>query len=94
MLHTAYLARLTETPLVPSGGLRKGEDIIEAMMVGASAAQICQSVFRERDVSLTIIKKMEAFAERRGIASLLEIFGVSLQYIPAPPLLRVPIITY
>ena len=94
MLHTAYLARLTETPLVPSGGLRKGEDIIEAMMVGASAAQICQSVFRERDVSLTIIKKMEAFAERRGIASLQEIFGVSLQYIPAPPLLRVPIITY
>ncbi len=94
MLHTAYLARLTDTPLIPSGGLRKGEDIIEALMVGASAAQISQAVYRDREVSLSIIKEMEAFVERRGIASLQEICGVSLQYIPAPPLLRVPIITF
>lgn len=94
MLHTAYLARLTETPLLPSGGLKRGHDIIEAMMVGASAAQISQAVYRSRDVSLTILKEMEAFVERKGIASLREIFGVSLQHIPAPPLLRVPIITY
>jgi dihydroorotate dehydrogenase (NAD+) catalytic subunit len=94
MLHTAYLARLTETPLIPSGGLKRGHDIIEAMMVGASAAQISQAVYRSRDVSLAMIREMEAFVERRGIASLREIFGVSLQYIPAPPLLRVPIITY
>lgn len=94
MLHTAYLARLTETPLIPSGGLRRGEDIIEALMVGASAAQISQAVYRDREVSLAIIREMEAFTERRGITSLREIFGVSLQYIPAPPLLRVPIISY
>lgn len=94
MLHTAYIARLTETPLVPSGGLRRGHDIIEALMVGASAAQISQAVFRNRDASIPILQEIEAFVARRGIASLQEIFGVSLQYIPAPPLLQVPILTY
>lgn len=94
MLHTAYFARLTKTPLVPSGGMKKGEDIIEALMVGASAAQISLAVYRDRDASLIIIKQMEAYMERRGISSLQEIFGIALQHIPAPPLLRVPIITY
>lgn len=93
MLHTAYLARLTTTPLIPSGGLRRGHDIIEALMVGAAAAQISQAVYRDRDVSLAIIREMEAFVERRALSSLGEIAGVALQYIPKPPLLKVPIVS-
>lgn len=93
MLHTAYLAKLTSTPLIPSGGLRRGHDIVEALMVGAVAAQICQAVYRDKDVSKAILEELEAFVTRRGLASLAEIGGVSLQYLPDPPLLKVPVLS-
>jgi len=93
ILHIAYIARLTDTPLIPSGGLYKGEDIVEAIMVGSSAAQICTAVYRNNDAPRAFLKEIEAFMKRRKIESLSEIFGTSLQYIPAPPLLKVPIIS-
>jgi dihydroorotate dehydrogenase (NAD+) catalytic subunit len=93
ILHTAYFARLTKTPLIPSGGLYKGEDILEALMVGGSAAQICAEVYRNHDASTIFLKDIEAFMDRKKITSLNEIFGTALQYIPAPPLLKVPVMS-
>lgn len=93
VLHTAYLSRLTQTPLIPSGGLYKGEDIIEILMVGGSAGQICAEVYRNEDASTIFLRDIKAFMERKKLGSLGEIFGVALQYIPAPPLLKVPIIS-
>jgi dihydroorotate dehydrogenase len=93
ILHTAYLARLTSTPLIPSGGLYKGEDVIEAMMVGGSAAAICAEVYRNQDASIAFLKDIKAFMERKELNSLTQIFGTALQYIPAPPLLKVPILS-
>jgi len=91
VLHTAYLSRLTATPLVPAGGLYKGEDVIEIMMVGGIASQICTEVYRNNDASLAFLRDIEAYMRRKKIQSLKEVFGVALQHIPAPPLLRVPI---
>ncbi len=93
ILHTAYLSRLTSTPLIPSGGFYKGENVIEAMMVGASSVQICAEVYRNQNAFIAFIKEIEAFMERKKITSLQEIFGTALQYIPAPPLLKVPILS-
>ncbi|HSB07850.1 MAG TPA: tRNA-dihydrouridine synthase [Thermodesulfobacteriota bacterium] len=93
ILHTAYLARMTSTPLIPSGGLYKGEDVIEAMMVGSSSVQICAEVYRNQNASIVFLKDIEAFMERKKIKSLSEVFGAALQYIPAPPLLKVPILS-
>lgn len=93
MLHAAYIVRLTKTPLIPSGGLYKGEDIIEVIMVGGAAAQICAAVYRDHDASSMFLKDIEAFMERKNIKSLDEISGISLKHIPAPPLLKVPIIS-
>ncbi len=93
ILHTAYLARITSTPLIPSGGLYRGEDVIEAMMAGGSSIQICTEVYRNPNASIVFLKEIEAFMKRKKIDSLAEIFGAALQYVPAPPLLKVPILS-
>ncbi|NPV53606.1 MAG: hypothetical protein HPY71_08780 [Firmicutes bacterium] len=90
ILHTAYLAKITKTPLICSGGLGKGLDIIEALMVGASAACISTAVYRKGDISLEILREIQDFMERKGLSSLDSIKGIALQHIPDPPLLKVP----
>lgn len=93
VLHTAYLSRLTGTPLIPSGGLYKGEDTIEILMVGGSAAQICAEVYRNENASTMFLKDIERFMTRKKLESLKEVAGVALKYIPAPPLLKVPMLS-
>jgi hypothetical protein len=90
ILHTAYFSKLTDTPLICSGGLRKGEDVIEAIMAGASAVQICSVVYKDQNSAPRIIKEMEEIMENCGYKSFEEIRGISLQYLPDPPLLTVP----
>ena len=69
----------------------QGEDVIEAMMVGAPSVQICTEVYRNPEASTAFLKEIEAFMNRKKIDSLAGIFGAALQYVPAPPLLKVPI---
>ena len=90
ILHTAYLAKLTDTPLVCAGGLSKGEDVVEALMAGSSASQICTAVYRNSNAAGKFLKDIGSFMERRGIESLNDIRGIALQHIPAPPLLKIP----
>lgn len=90
VLHTAYLAKLTDTPLICSGGLGKGTDVIETIMVGASGACVSTAVYRKTDISLDILREIEEFMESRQIKSIEELRGVALPNIPNPPLLKVP----
>lgn len=89
VFHTAYLANLTKVPLIPTGGLTTGDDIVQAIMAGASAAGICAAVYRDPDASLKILADLEAYAEAKGLASFESIRGKVLEHLPAPPLLKV-----
>lgn len=90
ILHIAYLSQLTDVPITPAGGMRKGTDIIEALMVGASAVQVCTAVYRDKEVSTKMIKEISNFMKKNKINSLSKIKRISLKYIPKPPLLQVP----
>lgn len=90
ILHTAYFSKLTKTPLVCSGGLSKGSDIIEAIMAGAAAAQICTAVYRDQNSGPRILKEMEELMDKYGYKSFEDIRGIVLQHLPDPPLLTVP----
>lgn len=90
ILHTAYFSKLTSTPLVCAGGLSKSSDILEAIMAGASAVQICTAVYRDFNVAPGIIKEIEEIMEKYGYGSVDEIRGVALHYLPDPPLFTVP----
>jgi dihydroorotate dehydrogenase len=90
ILHTAYLAKQTTVPLVCSGGLEKGEDVLEALMAGASAVQICKAVYRNIDAGQKIISQFSEALIKYNYSSVKEIKGKALPFLPNPPLLTVP----
>jgi dihydroorotate dehydrogenase (NAD+) catalytic subunit len=90
ILHTAYLAKLTRTPLVCSGGLLKGADVLEALMAGATAAQVCKAVYRDVGAAARMLGELRAAMSRYGYQDLESLRGCVLQHLPDPPLLTVP----
>jgi dihydroorotate dehydrogenase (NAD+) catalytic subunit len=90
ILHTAYLAKLTRLPLVCSGGLTRGADILEAVMAGAAAAQVCKAVYRDVGAGERILQELEAAMGRYGYGAIAALRGCALPHLPDPPLLTVP----
>ena len=90
ILHTAYLAKQTKVPLICSGGLEKGEDVLEAIMAGAAAAQVCKIVYRDIDAAKKVIEDFGALLDKFGHAGVEAVRGLALKHLPQPPLLTVP----
>lgn len=90
ILHTAYLSKLTHTDIICAGDLQKGEDVLEAVMAGASAAQICKVVYRDKNSAPRIIDELESLMVSHAYSNLLDVKGQALAYLPDPPLLTVP----
>ena len=90
ILHIAYFCKLTKTPLICAGGLTKGSDILEALMAGAYATQICTVVYKEPNSARRIINEIRKLMIRYNYKNPKEIRGISLKYLPNPPLLKVP----
>lgn len=90
ILHTAYFAKLTKTPLVCAGGFTKGEDILEAIMAGASAAQISTIVYKDSSSWKRILDELEQVMEENGYDDLAKVRGCALDILPEPPLFTVP----
>ncbi|MGM0431629.1 MAG: hypothetical protein ACQEQU_02830 [Spirochaetota bacterium] len=90
ILHTAYLSKMTKTDLVCAGDLQKGEDILEAIMAGASATQICKVVYRNKRSVSRILDEFEKLLGEQEYSDLHELKGKTLAYLPDPPLLTVP----
>ena len=90
ILHTAYLAKLSRTPLVCSGGLIRGSDILEAVMAGAAAVQICKAVYRDINAGARMLEELRETMERCGYQDIQSLKGRVLEHLPAPPILTVP----
>ncbi len=91
ILHTAYFAKLTSTPLVCAGGLSKGTDVLEAIMAGASAVQVSTVVYREgNEAGRRMLAELNQAMEQYGYNDLEAIRGTVLSSLPEPPLFTVP----
>lgn len=90
ILHTAYINKITKTPLVCSGDLTKGEDVLEAVMAGASAVQICKAVYRDADACPRILNEIENLMNKNSYSDFKKIRGAVSAYLPEPPMLTVP----
>lgn len=90
ILTTALLKNKLKTPLIPSGGITRGFDIIQAMMAGASAVEICTVVYRDLDVIDRMEKEITWFMNENGYTTLEEIVGIAVEHIPFD-LIEIPI---
>lgn len=60
---------LPKMPLVASGGIRSGEDAVEAMLAGASAVQVGVATLVDPTAPVTIAKGIVSELQRRAIDS-------------------------
>lgn len=82
VLSTALLRRRTEVPLVPSGGISSGADVLELMMVGANAVQVCTVLYRDQNAIQKMLPEIKEHMRMRSYDTILEVYGKALKHIP------------
>lgn len=84
--NVADIAQFVKIPILASGGISDGSDVIEMLMVGAQAVQMLTCVMRNGvKVIPRILKEIEAFMDRKNYKSLSEFRGASLRYLRYVP---------
>lgn len=82
VLSTALLRRRTEVPLVPSGGINLGTDVLELMMVGANAVEVCTALYRDPNIVQPMLTEIREHMWMRSYGTILEVCGKALKQIP------------
>lgn len=76
------VARSVPLPIFGVGGISRGVDAIEMMMVGASAVQLCTAAILQGPAIFgKIVSEMDAWLDEHGYRSVSEIQGLTLRRI-------------
>lgn len=76
------LAQAVNIPIFAVGGVSKGEDVIEFIMAGATAVQVCtQGIIEGPKAFGRIVKETSNWLDKHGYKSLDEIRGKALEYL-------------
>ncbi|MDA0815523.1 MAG: dihydroorotate dehydrogenase [Chloroflexi bacterium] len=76
MRNVALAAAATDAPVVASGGIMCGEDVVAFVMAGASAVQIDVATFRDPEAPWRILEEFESWCTAEGVRDLDEIRGI------------------
>ncbi|MCL1692640.1 MAG: dihydroorotate dehydrogenase [Actinomycetia bacterium] len=68
---------LPELPILGCGGVQSGEDVVEYLLAGASAVAIGTAHFAEPRIGRRVIKQLETYMTRNGIATIEELVGAA-----------------
>lgn len=68
---------LPSLPILGCGGVRTGDDVVEYMLAGASAVAIGTAHFAEPRIGGRIMKQLERYMTRNGIARIDELVGAA-----------------
>jgi dihydroorotate dehydrogenase (NAD+) catalytic subunit len=74
MVH--QVAGALKIPVMGVGGIATWQDAVEFIMAGAAAVQIGTASFMKPDISMEILRGLEAWMEAQGIAGIDELRGV------------------
>ena len=73
------IARTVDLPILGVGGVSRGNDAIEMLMVGASAVQVCTvAILRGPSVFGKIAKEMDIWLDSHGYASINDVKGLTI----------------
>jgi len=86
------VARVGNIPVIGVGGISRGTDVVEYLMAGASAVQVCSAAITHgQTVYGKIARELAAWMEEHGYQSIAEIQGLTQRHpqtqMSAPPLL-------
>jgi dihydroorotate dehydrogenase (fumarate) len=85
MRHVAEAALAITIPISATGGVMTGEDVLKYILLGASTVQILSVILVNGWESIARIHgEIEAYMERKGIATLEEIRGTALKKLTDP----------
>jgi dihydroorotate dehydrogenase subfamily 1 len=83
------IARTVDIPILGVGGISKGTDVVEYMMAGASAVQVCTAaITRGPQVYGKIASELNNWLDAHGYTSISQIKGLALKQ--NPPLMSQP----
>ena len=68
-------AQVVSIPIIGMGGIATWQDAVEMMLAGASAVSVGTANFYNPHATIDIIEGMEAYLDRKGIASVMDIVG-------------------
>jgi dihydroorotate dehydrogenase (NAD+) catalytic subunit len=68
-------ANAVKIPVVGMGGITTAEDALEFLMVGARAVAVGTASFTNPDTALNVVRGIEAFLTRKGLASVSDWVG-------------------
>ncbi len=88
------VARAVDIPIIGVGGISTGADVVEFLMAGAAAVQVCTAaITKGPDIFGKIARQLDRWLDQHGYESVDAIQGLALrQPVPAmvePPTLRV-----
>ena len=63
------------TPIIGTGGIATGEDVVEMLLAGASAVGVGTVTFREPRAMLRILDELESWCLEHGVARVAELTG-------------------
>ncbi|MFC2101148.1 dihydroorotate dehydrogenase [Bacteroidota bacterium] len=69
------VSKVVKIPVIGMGGIMNAVDAIEFMLAGASAIQVGTANFIDPQITIKIIKGIEDYCERHGVASVKELVG-------------------
>lgn len=80
--HVSEVAKAVKIPIAACGGITTWEDVVEYVMLGASAVQICTSIMWQGYSHFrTLLNGLEEYLEREKLESLHQICGKTLPHI-------------
>ena len=75
--HVFIVGKEMDIPIVASGGIVSGTDVVEFIMAGASAVQVGTATFVRPDAAWQILNELVIWCDSNGIKSLSEIRGAA-----------------
>jgi dihydroorotate dehydrogenase (NAD+) catalytic subunit len=64
-------------PIVGTGGVGSGEDVVEFLLAGASAVGVGTAHFASPRIGMRIVKQLRRYMEKHGVASVNELIGAA-----------------
>ncbi|MFQ6129374.1 MAG: 4Fe-4S binding protein [Candidatus Hadarchaeaceae archaeon] len=84
--YVADIARAVKIPVIGVGGVSTGRDVIEFIMAGASAVQVCTAaIVRGYKIYGLMADEMVKFMRAKGYNTINDFKGIALRHLPEQP---------